>query len=258
MVVRLSLRRLTGSVRQRRVPMASHSRYFREGVIAGLIGAALVAVWFLIYDAARGRPFRTPALLGAATFEGVTNPVHGSHRGAPGAAVHRAARRGVRHDRGADRLPDRLGPARAEPGDDAVHRAHVLRDRVPRGGDLARAPGARRAGVVGHPRRQRARRGRDAALPADRPARGRPRAAGPALDPHGARGHLGRPAGRRRGRDLVPGLRRGGGHAPAHPRAAGGRALPRAAGPGRRRRHRPAGPAVHDRPRRSRSWPSGS
>ena len=54
--------------------MASHSRYFREGVIAGLIGAALVAVWFLIYDAASGRPFRTPALLGAATFEGVTNP----------------------------------------------------------------------------------------------------------------------------------------------------------------------------------------
>ena len=42
--------------------MASHSRYLREGVIAGLIGAALVAVWFLIYDAASGRPFRTPAL----------------------------------------------------------------------------------------------------------------------------------------------------------------------------------------------------
>jgi hypothetical protein len=54
--------------------MASNSRYFREGVIAGLIGAALVAVWFLIYDAARGRPFRTPSLLGAATFEGVKDP----------------------------------------------------------------------------------------------------------------------------------------------------------------------------------------
>jgi hypothetical protein len=54
--------------------MASKSRYFREGVIAGLIGAALVAVWFLIYDAARGRPLRTPALLGAATFEGVKDP----------------------------------------------------------------------------------------------------------------------------------------------------------------------------------------
>ncbi len=54
--------------------MTSNSRYFREGIIAGLIGAAIVAVWFLIYDAARGRPFRTPALLGAATFEGVRDP----------------------------------------------------------------------------------------------------------------------------------------------------------------------------------------
>lgn len=54
--------------------MASDSRYLRDGLIAGLIGAALVAVWFLIYDAARGRPFRTPALLGAATFQGVTDP----------------------------------------------------------------------------------------------------------------------------------------------------------------------------------------
>jgi hypothetical protein len=51
--------------------MASNPRYLREGVIAGLIGAVIVAVWFLIYDAARGRPFRTPALLGAATFQGV-------------------------------------------------------------------------------------------------------------------------------------------------------------------------------------------
>jgi hypothetical protein len=50
------------------------SRYVREGLIAGLIGAAIVAVWFLIYDAAQGRPFRTPALLGAATFSGVDRP----------------------------------------------------------------------------------------------------------------------------------------------------------------------------------------
>jgi hypothetical protein len=54
--------------------MTSHPRYVREGIIGGLIGATLVAVWFLIYDAARGRPFRTPALLGAATFQGVTDP----------------------------------------------------------------------------------------------------------------------------------------------------------------------------------------
>ena len=54
--------------------MTSKSRYIREGIIAGMIGAAIVAVWFLIYDAAQGRPFRTPALLGAATFEGVKDP----------------------------------------------------------------------------------------------------------------------------------------------------------------------------------------
>jgi len=54
--------------------MTSRSRYIREGIIAGLIGAAIVAVWFLIYDAAHGRPLRTPALLGAATFQGAPNP----------------------------------------------------------------------------------------------------------------------------------------------------------------------------------------
>jgi len=54
--------------------MTSRPRYVREGIIGGLLGATLVAVWFLIYDAARGHPFRTPALLGAATFQGVTDP----------------------------------------------------------------------------------------------------------------------------------------------------------------------------------------
>jgi hypothetical protein len=54
--------------------MASRSRYLREGVIAGCIGAAITAAWFLIYDAARGRPLRTPALLGAAAFQGAINP----------------------------------------------------------------------------------------------------------------------------------------------------------------------------------------
>jgi hypothetical protein len=54
--------------------MASDPRYVRDGVIAGLIGAAIVAVWFLIYDAARGRALHTPALLGAAAFEGVRDP----------------------------------------------------------------------------------------------------------------------------------------------------------------------------------------
>lgn len=37
----------------------------REGIIAGLIGAVTVAVWFFILDAARGQPFFTPAALGS-------------------------------------------------------------------------------------------------------------------------------------------------------------------------------------------------
>jgi hypothetical protein len=52
--------------RQLPPPCPLRFRYLRDGLIAGLIGAALVAVWFLIYDAAIGQPFRTPALLGAA------------------------------------------------------------------------------------------------------------------------------------------------------------------------------------------------
>ena len=46
----------------------------KEGIVAGLIGAAVVAVWFLLFDIWRGRPLLTPALLGAAAFQGVTDP----------------------------------------------------------------------------------------------------------------------------------------------------------------------------------------
>jgi len=46
----------------------------KEGIVAGLVGATVVAVWFLLFDAARGRPFLTPALLGAAVFQGLTDP----------------------------------------------------------------------------------------------------------------------------------------------------------------------------------------
>src|SRR5437868_403968 len=35
-----------------------------DGVIAGLIGAAAIAIWFLIIDSVSGQPFRTPAALG--------------------------------------------------------------------------------------------------------------------------------------------------------------------------------------------------
>jgi hypothetical protein len=46
----------------------------REGVIGGLLGAAVVALWFLVFDFARGKPFLTPALLGVAVFYGVRDP----------------------------------------------------------------------------------------------------------------------------------------------------------------------------------------
>lgn len=41
-----------------------------RGLLAGLLGAAVMALWFLVVDAAQGAPFRTPALL-AASLMGV-------------------------------------------------------------------------------------------------------------------------------------------------------------------------------------------
>lgn len=46
-------------------------RLAAEGMIAGTVGAAVVAAWFLMYDLAHGGPFRTPALLGAVLFQGL-------------------------------------------------------------------------------------------------------------------------------------------------------------------------------------------
>jgi len=47
----------------------------RHGAVAGVLGGAVVAAWFLAYDTLRFRaPFRTPALLGAAVFEGLRDP----------------------------------------------------------------------------------------------------------------------------------------------------------------------------------------
>ena len=47
------------------------NRVIREGIVSGLIGAAVVAAWFLIFDVVRGQPFFTPAALGSALFLGV-------------------------------------------------------------------------------------------------------------------------------------------------------------------------------------------
>ncbi len=49
--------------------LAEH-RIVREGIIGGLLGATVVALWFLIFDAMAGRVFFTPAALGSALLYG--------------------------------------------------------------------------------------------------------------------------------------------------------------------------------------------
>lgn len=65
--------------------MESHSPT-REGTIAGIIGAASVALWFFIVDSIAGRPFFTPAVLGASLFD-----LLGAGFGGRGLVTHVAA-----------------------------------------------------------------------------------------------------------------------------------------------------------------------
>ncbi len=46
----------------------------REGLVAGLLGAAAVAVWYFVLDTAFGRPFHTPNALGKVFFRGDLQP----------------------------------------------------------------------------------------------------------------------------------------------------------------------------------------
>lgn len=41
---------------------------YQDGIIAGVLGAATVALWFLVLDTISGRPFYTPSVLGTALF----------------------------------------------------------------------------------------------------------------------------------------------------------------------------------------------
>ena len=43
---------------------------YQEGIIAGVCGATAIAVWFLLLDLIKGRPFYTPTVLGTALFRG--------------------------------------------------------------------------------------------------------------------------------------------------------------------------------------------
>jgi hypothetical protein len=56
---------------------AEAPKIYEEGIVAGLIGAATIAVWFLILDLVQGRPLYTPTVLGTALFRagaGLTSP----------------------------------------------------------------------------------------------------------------------------------------------------------------------------------------
>jgi hypothetical protein len=44
------------------------TKLYQEGLVAGLVGAATVALWFLLVDSVQGRPLYTPTVLGSALF----------------------------------------------------------------------------------------------------------------------------------------------------------------------------------------------
>jgi len=46
------------------------SEVYGEGIVAGLLGAATIALWFLVVDTLNGRPLYTPTVLGTAVFRG--------------------------------------------------------------------------------------------------------------------------------------------------------------------------------------------
>jgi hypothetical protein len=43
---------------------------YEEGLVAGVLGAAAIALWFLVLDVVGGRPLHTPTILGTAIFRG--------------------------------------------------------------------------------------------------------------------------------------------------------------------------------------------
>ncbi len=55
--------------------MARHHHSFgRESIITGLIGAGVVALWFLILDLVKGQPLITPSVLGQVFILGKSDP----------------------------------------------------------------------------------------------------------------------------------------------------------------------------------------
>ena len=51
------------------MPDARHS-LIREGLITGVLGAAILALWYFVIDLSAGHPLRTPSTLGALALHG--------------------------------------------------------------------------------------------------------------------------------------------------------------------------------------------
>jgi len=54
--------------------MAERHNSVREGIIAGIIGATAIAVWFAVIDIVSGTPFHTPDILGAGLISVLGKP----------------------------------------------------------------------------------------------------------------------------------------------------------------------------------------
>ena len=54
---------------------AGHERLAREALVTGLIGAATIAIWFLVLDTIQGQPLSTPTLLGTTLLELSRGPI---------------------------------------------------------------------------------------------------------------------------------------------------------------------------------------
>jgi hypothetical protein len=54
--------------------MAERHNSVREGVLAGIIGATAIVVWFAVIDIVSGQPFHTPGLLGAGLISVLGKP----------------------------------------------------------------------------------------------------------------------------------------------------------------------------------------
>jgi hypothetical protein len=50
------------------LPGTDTVRLYQEGIVAGVLGAATVALWFFVIDTIQGRPLYTPTVLGTALF----------------------------------------------------------------------------------------------------------------------------------------------------------------------------------------------